>query len=185
MNYAQKMEMLGYSYSLRDLDRRIFKTGKTGGTYSRRTIAGSKRLNREQKYRITRLYNKTHKQVFVTSILFPQLRYRNLSELDYSRVPFEVWAYDIDKMKTHNGTFYLLGLCSYGEDEDGSETGFIFRTFRSYYGILYEIHKLIKETDVDHRIDLRIAGVYDVERKRYIDFNRISTAAWREMATWL
>ena len=122
VTYSEKIKLLETKFSKNNLYKYIFK-GRTKHTdYIDRILAGSKKLNRSQKYRITKLYNSIPK---LNSIMAGKL-YLDINLNDVN-MPYAETLYDelvenfnklIKTVKEFKQDYILLGDSIYVSNTD-------------------------------------------------------------------
>lgn len=164
------MRDLHSTFSFRQLDQTIFKTNKMHGSYSMRTIKGTKTLNRSIKYRITYFYNKyiSGKNIPIMQIV-PAIIYQDYEGndplADIVRTKCLMWSRIKQNYKKN---FYIVGAFWYSE----AEIYDLFRGFFYKYQLRHNIELSRDQVGYDSydRADTSFIGCYDVKNKKWIHF---------------
>lgn len=122
VSYSEKIKLLETKFSKNNLYKYIFKGSSKHTDYIDRIIAGSKKLNRSQKYRITKLYNSIPK---LNSIMAGKLYLDvNLNDINmpYAETLYEELYINFNKLiktvKEFKQDYILLGDSIYVSNTD-------------------------------------------------------------------
>jgi hypothetical protein len=176
ISYSEKMKILSDNFSLRNLDKKIFKSSKWHGVYSKRTIQGTKRLTRANKYRITYYFNRLnlklkHIYLYMNKNVFAKI---NNSQSIFKGSLNNEFAV-LKNMKQPNNRYYFMGIGAYRLDEEAMESDYIYLQygFQSLNEFDYQISEQINDIINNSRITRVEFFIFDSQIKKDIEFKDI------------
>ena len=164
VTYSEKIKLLETKFSKNNLYKYIFKGRSKHTDYIDRIIAGSKKLNRTQKYRITRLYNSIPKLnsimagKFYIDITTDSIEYMPLSQILYKQLN-ENFNKMIKTIKDFKQDYIFLGDSIYVSNTDPDD-----------YQIAWYVYGFNSKLEFEKGIMPEVVKRMDASRENFLLF---------------